>query len=100
EQHNDLASEARSAADTVQHRIDTRAQTDDLLGQLSGLLSQATKYSVTGSVVTGATQARADAWAAESSADDSKKDSVARQLQQAVDPLSSTVVAARQRAQQ
>jgi len=100
EQHNDVASEARSAADTVQHRIDTRAQTDDLLGQLSGLLSQATKYSVTGSVVTGATQARADAWAAESSGDDSKMDSAAGQLKQAVDALSSAVVAARQRAQQ
>lgn len=100
EQHNDVASEAKSAADKVQHRIDTRALTDDLLGQLAGLLSQAARYSVTGNVVTNATQARADGWAAESSGDDGKMDSVAGQLKQAVDALSSAVVTARQKAQQ
>lgn len=100
EQHSDVASEAKSAADTVQHRIDTRALTDDLLGQLSGLLSQAAKYTLTGNVVTNATQARADGWAAESSGDDGKMDSVATELKQAVDALGSAVVEARQKAQQ
>src|SRR5262249_58235849 len=84
-----VASEMKSSADTVQHRIDTRAKTDDLLGQLNGLLSQAAKYNVTGSVVADAIQSRADAQAAEGSGDDSKMDGAAGELKQAVEGLSS-----------
>ena len=100
DQHSGVASEMKSSADTVQHRIDTRAQTDDLLGQLNGLLSQAAKYNVTGSVVADAIQSRADAQAAEGSGDDSKMDGAASELKQAVDGLSSAVATARQKAQQ
>ena len=100
EQHKDVASEAASAADTVQHRIDTRAQADDLLGQLTSLLGQAAKYGLAGSAVTNATQAVADARAAESSGDDGKMDAAADGLKQAVDALSPAVAMARQKAQQ
>ena len=100
EQHKEVASEARAAADMVQHRIDTRAQADDLLGQLTGLLGQAGKYGLAGSAVSNATQAAADARAAESSNDDGKMDAAADGLKQAVDALGSAVAAARQKAQQ
>lgn len=96
EQHSSLASEVQAAGDTVQHRLDTRAQTDALLGELSNLLGQASRYGVTGSVVDAAHQGRADAQAAESSADDGKMDAAAADLKHDVDALAAAVAAARQ----
>lgn len=100
EQHNDVAVEVKSSVDTVQHRIDTRALADDLLGQLSGLLSQAAKYGVTGSVVGQATQGKVDVELAAASGDDARMDSATAELKQAVDSLRSAVATARQKAQQ
>src|SRR5438105_3217531 len=37
----------KSAADTVQHRVDTHAQADQMMGQIPSLLDQAAKYGVT-----------------------------------------------------
>ena len=100
EQHSVVASEVTSSADTVQHRLDTRAQADDLLGQLNGLLGQATRYNLTGNVVADAQQTRADAQAAETSGDDGKMDAAVAELKQAVGALRSAVATARQKAQQ
>src|SRR5262249_56161990 len=100
EEDKEGGAEAASAAATVQHRIDPRVQADDLLGQLTSLLGQAAKYGLAGSAVTNATQAVADARAAESSGDDGKMDAAADGLKQAVDALSPAVAMARQKAQQ
>ncbi len=98
DQHDGVVAEVSAAGGTVQHRIDTRAQTDDLLGQVGGLLGEAARYGVTGSVVDAAIQGRADAQAAERSGDDATMDAAAGELKRAVDALSSAVAAARQQA--
>jgi lipoprotein-anchoring transpeptidase ErfK/SrfK len=100
EQHGDLAAQVKAAADTVQHRIDTRAQADGLLGQLPTLLTQAGKYGVGGDLVARANQARADVQSAESAGDDARMDSSTAALKQAEDQLGSAVATARAQAAQ
>jgi len=99
QRHADIAAEVQSAADTVQHRIDIRAQTDQLLGELPGLLAQASQYGVGGGLPGRAEQARSDAQAAEGSGDDGAMDSASAELKQAVDALGSAVAEAKQQAQ-
>jgi lipoprotein-anchoring transpeptidase ErfK/SrfK len=99
QQHQDLAAEVKSSADTVQHRIDTRAQADGLLGELPGLLTSAAKYNVDAGYVNAANQARTDTQAAESSGDDAKMDTAVGELQTATDRLSAVVATARAQAQ-
>jgi lipoprotein-anchoring transpeptidase ErfK/SrfK len=99
QKHLDMAAEVKSAGDAVQHRIDIRAQADQLLGRLPDLLSQAAKYSVGSSYTGPAAQARADVQAAEGAGDDGRMDSATAELKRAVDQLSAAVSSARQRAQ-
>ena len=99
-QHDAIASEVRSAGDTVQHRVDTRVHADQLVGRLSDLLGQAAKYSVGGSYTANATQARADVLAAEQAGDDSRMDTATAALEQAESRLSGAVAAAQEAAYQ
>lgn len=98
-QHQDVANEIRSAGDAVQHRIDTRAQADQLLGRLPDLLNQAARYGLGNSYTGPAGQARADVEAAKSAGDDGRMDTATAELQQAFDQLSAAVASARQKAQ-
>ncbi len=98
EQHAEVTALVRSAADALQHRIDVHAMTNQLLGQLPGLLNQATRYGVTGDLPASATEAAAAARTALSSGDDGRLEAAGATLKQAVDALSSAVTTARQRA--
>ncbi len=100
QQHSAVAGEVRSAGDTVQARLDTRAEADQLLALLPDLLSQATKYSVTGSLPTQATQARGDVQASEASGDDARMAAATAALKQVEEQLSTAVAGARQQAAQ
>ena len=100
EQHTDVAGAVRSAGDTVQHRIDTHAQADQMMGQIPGLLDQAAKYSVTGDFPARTSTAKAGMQAAEASGDDGRMDTATAALKQVVDDLSATVRTARQKAAQ
>lgn len=96
EQHSGIAAEVKSSGDTVQHRLDTKAQADGLLGQLPGLLALASRYDVTGSVVSQATLSKAEMESAEGAGDDGRMDAATAALKRAVDALSSAVASARQ----
>jgi len=100
EQHGDVAGTVRAAGDTVQHRIDTHALADQLMGQVPGLLDQAGKYNVSGSFPARANQARADVQAAESAGDDARMDTATAALKQVTDELTAAVATARQKAAQ
>jgi lipoprotein-anchoring transpeptidase ErfK/SrfK len=90
-QHDAIANEVKSAGDTVQHRVDTRVQANQLLGRLPTLMSQAAQYSVaTGT----ATQAKADLLAAEQAGDDARMDTATGALKRAEDQLSGAITAA------
>jgi lipoprotein-anchoring transpeptidase ErfK/SrfK len=90
-QHDAIANEVKSAGDTVQHRVDTRVQANQLVGRLPDLLNQAAKYSVSANR---ATQAKADLLAAEQAGDDARIDTATGALKQAEDGLSGAVTAA------
>jgi lipoprotein-anchoring transpeptidase ErfK/SrfK len=96
--HADLLAEVRGAADKVQHRMDVRATVDGLAARLPDLLAQASKYGLSGSYQSRATQAGSDLDAAESAQDDGRMDGVAGVLQQLVDDLQSAVSSARRQA--
>jgi lipoprotein-anchoring transpeptidase ErfK/SrfK len=100
EQHGDVAGVLKSSGDTVQHRIDTHAQADQMMGQIPGLLDQASKYNVSGSFPARANQARADVQVAESAVDDARMDTATAALKQVTDELRAAVAAARQKAAQ
>src|SRR6266700_1434687 len=100
EQHADVAGVLKSSGDTVQHRIDTHAQADQMMGEIPGLLDQASKYNVSGRFPARADQARADVQAAESAVDDARMDTATAALKQVTDELSAAVAAARQKAAQ
>jgi lipoprotein-anchoring transpeptidase ErfK/SrfK len=95
DQHATISGEVRSAGDTVQHRVDTRVQADQLLGRLTGLASQATKYGVDQS---SATAARTAVQTAEAAGDDSGMDAATSTLRLVVNQLSAAVTAAEQKA--
>jgi lipoprotein-anchoring transpeptidase ErfK/SrfK len=96
-QHDAVASEVKSAGDTVQHRVDTRVQANQLVGRLSDLLGQASRYSLSGDA---ATQARADVVAAEQAGDDARMDAATAALEQAEDRLSAAITSAQNAAYQ
>ncbi len=98
EQHDAIAGEVRSAAGTVQHRVDLRVQANQLLGRLPDLLSQATKYTIGGDSAARATQAKADLLTAEQSGNDARMDAAVAALKQAIDGLSGAVTAAQKAA--
>jgi lipoprotein-anchoring transpeptidase ErfK/SrfK len=100
EQHADVAGALKSAGDTVQHRIDVRAQADELVGRIPSLLDQAAKYSVTADFPARTGQAKATMEAAEASGDDGRMDTATAGLKQVVGELASTVSTARQKAAQ
>jgi lipoprotein-anchoring transpeptidase ErfK/SrfK len=93
-QHDAIANEVRTAGDTVQHRVDTRVQANQLVGRLPDLMSQAAKYSIGADVSGRATQAKTDVLAAEQAGDDAKMDAATAALKQAEDRLSGAVTAA------
>lgn len=98
EQHDAIAGEVKSAADTVQHRVDLRVQANQLLGRLPDLLSQAAKYTVGGDYAANASQAKAEVLTAEQAGDDAKMDAAVAALKQAIDRLSGAVTAAQKAA--
>jgi lipoprotein-anchoring transpeptidase ErfK/SrfK len=93
-QHDAIAGEVRSAGDTVQHRVDTRVQANQLMARLPDLMGQAAKYSIGADVTGQATQAKSDVLAAEQAGDDAKMDTATAELRQAEDRLSGAVTAA------
>jgi len=97
-QHDAIATEVRSAGDTVQHRVDTRVKANQLVGRLPDLLAQAAKYSVAGDSTAKASQAKADVMAAEQAGDDARMDSATAALQQAEDGLGGAIAAAQRAA--
>jgi lipoprotein-anchoring transpeptidase ErfK/SrfK len=99
-QHVAIANEVKSAGDTVQHRVDTRVQANQLVARLSDLMSQAAKYPVSADVTGQATQAKSDVLAAEQAGDDSKMDSATAALKRAEDRLSGALTAAQNAAYQ
>jgi len=98
EQHADVAGAIKSAADTVQHRVDTHAQADQMTGQIPSLLDQAAKYGVTADFPARTGQAKSNVQAAESSGDDGRLDSATTALKQVFDELDGVVRGARQKA--
>jgi lipoprotein-anchoring transpeptidase ErfK/SrfK len=100
EQHTDVAGAVKSAGDTVQHRLDTHAQADQMLGQIPGLLDQAAKYNVSGNFPARAGQAKADVQAAESAGDDARMDTATAELKSVTNDVAAAVAAARQKAAQ
>jgi lipoprotein-anchoring transpeptidase ErfK/SrfK len=100
EQHGDVVGQVKSAGDTVQHRMDTRAEADQLIGLLPSLLTQASKYNVGSDLAARASQAKADVQSAESAGDDGRMDRTTAALKQVEDQLGSVVATARQRAAQ
>jgi lipoprotein-anchoring transpeptidase ErfK/SrfK len=100
EQHADVAGAVKLAGDTVQHRLDTHAQADTMMGELPGLLDQAGKYNVSGNFPARASQAKADVQAAEAAGDDARMDSATAELKQVTNDIGAAVVAARQKAAQ
>jgi lipoprotein-anchoring transpeptidase ErfK/SrfK len=95
DQHAAISGEVRSAGDTVQHRVDIRVQADQLLGRLTDLAGQATKYGVDQS---SATAARTAVQTAEAAGDDSRMDAAIGTLKQVVNQLSAAVTTAQQKA--
>jgi lipoprotein-anchoring transpeptidase ErfK/SrfK len=98
-QHDAIANEVKSAGDTVQHRVDTRVEANQLVGRLPDLLSRATQYSIGGSYAANATQAKSGVMAAEQAGDDSQMDTATAALKQAEDQLSGAVTSAQAAAQ-
>ncbi|HSR23311.1 MAG TPA: L,D-transpeptidase [Candidatus Eisenbacteria bacterium] len=98
EQHDAVAGEVQSAADTVQRRVDLRVQDDQLVGRLPDLLSQAARLDVAAGTRSQATKARDDLLSARASGDDSRIEAATGALKQAVDQLSAAVTAAQKAA--
>jgi lipoprotein-anchoring transpeptidase ErfK/SrfK len=98
QQHGDIAGELKAAADRVQHRVDTRALADGSVGQFADLLSQAAKYSITGSYPARTSQVSAQVQAAEAARDDAQMDTAASAAKALADELSGAVATARQKA--
>lgn len=96
-QHDAVAAEVRSAADTVQHRVDVRVQANQLVGRLADLLGQASRYSLSADA---ATQAKAALLAAEQAGDDGRMDAATAALKQAEDRLSAAITSAQAAAYQ
>jgi lipoprotein-anchoring transpeptidase ErfK/SrfK len=98
EQHDAIAGEVRSAADTVQHRVDLRVQGDQLVGRLTDLLSLAAKFDVASGTQAQATRAKADLLSAQAAGNDGQVETAIGALRQAVDQLSAAVTTAQKAA--
>jgi lipoprotein-anchoring transpeptidase ErfK/SrfK len=96
--HGEVVDELRAAIAKVQHRLDTRALADQLVGQMPDLMAQAAKYSVAG-FQGRVDQAKSDLQAAETAQDDARMDTAVGAARQVVNDLSSAVKVGRKKAQ-
>jgi hypothetical protein len=79
--HDAVLAEQRAAIDRLQHRLDLRAQADQLLAKLPGLLDQVTQYGAGDEFKPRVDQVRGSVAAARAARDDARLDASLRDLQ-------------------